>query len=322
MLQLRLFLLSIVVLKILAREYRTLTDLNDRPRKIQVQFTAFRILGVHMILVRANAGIATILILGLSASLQAQPNVPDLQGMWSDPPVTAEDIFCIFYCSDVGLDRLDMLLNDPENNDRPYAALNGEATRYQQEQYIVPRLTAAALATYPLDFATDPGFLYCEPWGFARQMLAPHQLDIQQYTDRIEMHYGEWDARRTIYLDDKKRPVTQPLSVYGYSLGHYEGETLVIETTRIRANRTMWRTEHSDQLRTVERYSRSEDGDRLLLSVTMEDPWSLQQPLQLKKVWSWAPDQAIFPYADCERPTEYSLGTDQTNVLLPGATQP
>jgi hypothetical protein len=44
------------------------------------------------------------------------------------------------------------------------------------------------------------------------------------------------------------------------------------------------------------------------LSATLEDPWALRDPVVLKKVWSFAPDQVISPYEDCERPSEFSRG--------------
>jgi hypothetical protein len=157
-----------------------------------------------------------------------------------------------------------------------------------------------------LDPADDPGFLRCEPWGLARQIFARHQLEIRQRgNDRIELRYGEWDARRTVYLDGRARPANQAPSVMGHSVGRWEGETLVIETSGIGANITSWRGEHSDQLRVVERYTRSQAGDTLLLTATIEDPWSLREPVVMKKIWRWAPEQRIAPYEDCERPTEF-----------------
>jgi hypothetical protein len=92
----------------------------------------------------------------------------------------------------------------------------------------------------------------------------------------------------------------------GRSVGRFDGQALVIETSGIAANRAPWQAEHSDQLRVVERYTRSQDGAQLLLTATMEDPWSLREPLVLKKIWTWAPTAEIAPYNDCERPTEFS----------------
>jgi len=233
--------------------------------------------------------------------------------MWSDPPATAEGAFCFFACTDTGIARLNALLDDPANDARPFQELQAEAKRYEREN-LRDGLTPAALKRYPFDPADDPGFLRCEPWGLARQMFAPHQLEIRQRgSDRLELRYGEWDGRRTIYLDVRRRPATQAPMAMGHSVGRWEGETLVAETSAVAANIIMLPDlsamgEHSDQLRVVERYTRSKTGDTLLLTATLTDPRSFREPLVLKKIWRWAPEQQITPYEDCERPTEFKKG--------------
>lgn len=214
------------------------------------------------------------------------------------------------------------MLADEANDERPIVPdLFGEAGAFQLDEYIKPRLTADALATLGLDPADDPGFLECEPWAFAREILAPHQLQVEQFEDRVELLYGGWTIRRTVYLDGRKPPAGELSTPMGYSVGRYEGDALVIETTHIAANFAPWGFgfpipfpfdgRHSDQLRAVERYTRAEDGERLLMSVTLEDPWALREPVTLKKVWGWAPDQVIAPYEDCERPTEFRRSGSQ-----------
>jgi hypothetical protein len=239
-----------------------------------------------------------------------QPVPSKLEGMWSDPPRTAVGTFCFFACTDAGIDRLNALLDDPANDARPYPELRAAADKHQRESYLRPRLTAAALETYPLDPADDPGFLRCEPWGLAKQMFAPHQLEIRRVADdRIELRYGEWEAVRTVYLDGRGVPANQPASRLGHSVGRFEGETLVVETSGVAAGITWWDARHSDRLRVVERFTRSEDGDTLNLTATIEDPWSLREPVVARKIWRWAPDQKITPYDSCEPPTEFKKGT-------------
>jgi hypothetical protein len=230
----------------------------------------------------------------------AQQPSADLAGMWSDPPATPEDAFCFFSCTDAGLEYLAKLLDDRANDARPYRELSAEASKHQLDDYILPRLTPAARASYPLDPLKDPGYLHCEPWGFAQQVLAPHQLAIEQLPDRVLLHYGEWDAKRTVYMDGKDRPEAHAASPLGYSVGHYEGAALVVETSAIAADRTAWEFEHSADLRAVERYTRLSDGKRLQLELTLRDPWGLREPLTVKKIWAWAPDQQIFAYDACE----------------------
>jgi hypothetical protein len=244
---------------------------------------------------------------GITPAMEAQKARSKLEGMWSDPPLTTLGTICASICSDVLIDRLNALLDDPKNDARAFQALQAEARRHEDE-YIRARLTAAALEKYPLNPVEDPGFAHCEPWGVARQMFARHQLEIRQRgNDIIEFRYGEWDQRRTIHMNADKRPVNQEPSHMGYSVGHWDGEALVIETSHVAANIAVWtdgnQVRHSDQLRIVERYTRSGDGKTLNLTANIEDPWSLREPLMFKKIWRWAPESRIDPYKDCEIPT-------------------
>jgi hypothetical protein len=239
-----------------------------------------------------------------------KPAPSKLEGMWSDPPATAVGTLCFFACTDAAIEHLNALLDDPKNDSRPFPQLAAEAQKHQQENYLRPRLTDAALKTYPLDPAEDPGFLRCEPWGLAKQMFAPHQLEIRRAgDDRIELRYGEWEALRTVYLDGRQAPASEPPSRLGHSVGRFEGETLVVETSRVAAGITWWDSQHSDQLRVVERFTRSDDGTTLNLTATIEDPWGLREPVVAKKIWRWAPEQKISPYDACEPATEFKKGT-------------
>jgi hypothetical protein len=235
----------------------------------------------------------------------------NLDGMWSDPPTTALGEFCFAWCTDAGIERLNRLLDDPANDARPFADILAEANNYQRETYIKPKLINEALRKFPISPLDDPAYLRCEPFGFARQILARHQLQIQQRDiSRIEMRYGEWDVRRTIYLDGRKRADNEPTARLGHSIGHWEGDTLVIETSGISANIMLGNngTPHTDQLRVVERYSRSADGKTLLLTAMFEDPLSLREPIVLKKIWSWSPQSRIDAYKDCELPAQATKG--------------
>ena len=131
-------------------------------------------------------------------------------------------------------------------------------------------------------------------------------MEMRQHDDRIEVRYAEWDGRRTIYMDGRARPAGQASSPMGHSVGRWEGTVLVVETSGLTANLAglfgNWFT-HSAQLRTLERYTRS--GDRLALTVTLQDPLSFRQPIELKRAWGWAPTEKIFPYTNCEPPSEF-----------------
>src|SRR5215467_4400615 len=210
------------------------------------------------------------LLIGMTPAAEAQKTRPTLEGMWSDPPVTTLGTLCASICSDFAIGRLNALLDDPANDARPFQELQA-AARKNEEQYIRARLTPAALEKYPVNPVEDPGFSRCEPWGVARQMFARHQLEIRQRgNDTLEFRYGEWDQRRTIHMNSDKIPANQQPSRLGYSVGHWDSNTLTIETSHITENLAVWTdgslVRHSDQLRIVERYSRSDDDKTLNLT--------------------------------------------------------
>ena len=250
-----------------------------------------------------------ILLVSIAPAAHAQGTRSKLEGMWSDPPATAVGTFCFAWCTDAGIDYLNKLLDDPANDARAFAQLMSLADTYQRNNYIRPRLTDATAKAYPQDPADDPAFLQCTPYGLGHQIFSRHQLEIRRRgSDRLEMRYGEWDARRTVYMDGRKRPASEPSSLLGYSVGRWEGETLVIESAGIKAGLIFGSdgAKHSDQLKIMERYTKSQDGRTLLLTATLDDPSSLREPVVLKKIWSWAPASVIAPYTDCQRPIEFS----------------
>jgi hypothetical protein len=262
--------------------------------------------------VKRQSILFTIVLLVWITSALSQSGAAKLEGMWSDPPATAVGTFCFFSCTDIGVERLNKLLDDPANDARPAAELIGQAKVFEGT-YIRGLLTPEALKHYPLDpLKDDPGYTRCEPWGLARQMFAPHQFEVRPHgKDRLELRYGEWAARRTVYLDGRKIPANIKGSRLGYSVGRWEGGTLVVETSGVAANIfgvAADATLHSAGLRTVERYARSADGKTLLLTATLEDLATFREALVLKKIWGWAPDQKIAAYDSCERPAESKRG--------------
>ena len=84
------------------------------------------------------------IVAALPFAVAAQQPGADLTGMWSDPPATPEDAFCFFSCTELGVEYLATLLDDRANDDRPYRELSAEASKHQLDEYILPRLTAAA----------------------------------------------------------------------------------------------------------------------------------------------------------------------------------
>ena len=102
--------------------------------------------------------------------------------------------------------------------------------------------------------------------------------------DTIEFRGAWFGTVRTIHMGDSASPENQPPSPLGYSIGHREGNTLVVETTRI--NWPYFDTQgspQSDDVRVIERYTLSEDQTRLDQHVTFIDPITFTEPATYQK---------------------------------------
>lgn len=251
---------------------------------------------------RAFAILAVLVFPATDPVAQAPEGAPDLSGMWSDPPPRAEDNFCHVGCTVAARDYLTQLLEDPANLDRSYAELRRVAQRFNSSEHIPSHLTEEALADYPFDPRTSPSLTQCKPWGFTRQILAPHAMELTQFDDRVTLYYSEWTALRTAYTDGRPLPGSPLPRLLGYSVGRYEGDTLVVEMIGVAADHTNAGFAHSDRLTAVERFTRSADGSRLDVEVTFSDPETLVAPLVMARAWGWAPGEEIYPYEDCVIP--------------------
>ena len=121
--------------------------------------------------------------------------------------------------------------------------------------------------------------------GVPRAMYMPYPFQIIQTPQDILMVYTYAGAVRTIYMDDSHKEAPFD-SWMGWSNGHWEGETLVVDTTGF--NDQSWFDRagnfHSDALHVIERYTAT-SPDHLLYEATIEDPkvftrpWKMSMPI-------------------------------------------
>lgn len=126
---------------------------------------------------------------------------------------------------------------------------------------------------------TDPG-LECVADGLSRHFTRlPRPMEIIQTDNKIIMHYEYFDVWREIHLDRETAPPSTPHTLAGFSLGRWEGETLVVETSHVLENLHTIPT--SDRMTSVERYRWNDDMSLLLLDVEITDPVYYDGPVTL-----------------------------------------
>ena len=133
----------------------------------------------------------------------------------------------------------------------------------------------------------------CLPPGMPAMMNMAYGMEIMQTKDKLTFFSELNDALRRVYLDGRKpTPAILDDPTYaGYSTGHWEGDTLVVETVALRANTYIEGfTPHSDADDRRERIRFSRPGlleDR----ITVTDPKALAKPWETVKTYR----KATFP---------------------------
>lgn len=161
-----------------------------------------------------------------------------------------------------------------------------------------PLTAQANAAVAAFNPATDAPTLNCVPKGMPTIMGQPYPMQITETDGNIVLMLEEYDIVRTIYMDGNEPESTEPRPL-GYSIGRWDGTTLIAETTGI-----SWRHFDTrgiplgDAAETVETFSMQDDGSRLDYTLTVTDPATFTEPVVLEKSWLWLSAMTIEPF-DC-----------------------
>ncbi len=162
--------------------------------------------------------------------------------------------------------------------------------------YQLNESAAAAVAAWD-DIADNP-IIECVAPGMPGLMGNPYPMEFTQVGDNIELQFEEFDALRIIHMGEGAAdPEDVPLSHLGYSVGRWEGETLVVDTSRVNwpyFNRSG--APQTENVRINERFTVQEDGNRLEWILTVDEPATLVEPFVLDGYFVWKPGEAINPY--------------------------
>lgn len=113
----------------------------------------------------------------------------------------------------------------------------------------------------------------CQPPSIIYSMQGPFPLEIFQGSELIVIKMEYFDVVRIIHLDMDAHPDNLPHSVAGHSIGHWDGDTLVVDTTHIKAATFLNNgLDHTDDMHLVEHFRLSDDGETLYVMQEYEDP--------------------------------------------------
>jgi hypothetical protein len=164
---------------------------------------------------------------------------------------------------------------------------------------------------FDIDKAKDNPDAMCMPMGFLQFHQQPQPRKIIQTPQLILIEYEANYGLRHIYMDGRPLPKQgepQPWW-YGYSVGRWEGDTLVVETNNLRGAEDGpydgWLdvngSPYSQQAKFIERFRRPAFG-HLQIDTTVEDPKAYTKP------WTVRVDQRYLPD---EEPIEFICNENQ-----------
>jgi len=132
--------------------------------------------------------------------------------------------------------------------------------------------------------------LYHTPYGF-------EILDIPEMKQIMILGVGGPHTWRTVFMDGRDHPKDLDPSYQGNSIGHWDGETLVVDT--IGYNERFWLTReglpHTTALRLTEKFSRPE-YDTLHYEATIDDPGAYTAPWSGGWAIPWNPNDEMYEY--------------------------
>jgi hypothetical protein len=131
----------------------------------------------------------------------------------------------------------------------------------------------------------------CLPGGVPEMIFGSSQYPIQllENAGQVTVLFEEQNHFRIIFLN-ATHPLDPDPSFMGHSVGHWEGDTLVVDTIGLNDRTTidMVGTPHTEALHVVERFRRIAK-DKLEIKVTLEDPGAFSKPWEAMTIYGPAP---------------------------------
>ena len=177
----------------------------------------------------------------------------------------------------------------------------------EYQKILERRIRAKNRGTPEADASTD-----CRPHGMPRLMESPYPIRIVQTPGQVTLLHEVAHNIRRIYVGGK-HPANLKPSYLGHSVGHWEGDTLVVETVGLN-DKTFIDDEgssHSTRERVTERIRKVKNGNELEDVITVSDPVTLKAPYSFKRYYKWRPDV---------KPAEYICEENNRNAPEGGVT--
>ncbi len=145
----------------------------------------------------------------------------------------------------------------------------------------------------------------CMPLAGPQAFAVPYQFQLVQSAHSVAILYGYPGTFRIITTDGGPHPADPDPTWMGDSIGHWEGDTLVVDSVGFNDKTEINGYRHTDKLHTIERFRRP-DYNTLEYEATLEDPNIFVKPWTVKRTFALRPDLAKVDEFVCEHNTDYT----------------
>ena len=167
----------------------------------------------------------------------------------------------------------------------------------------------------------------CKPSGGPRQFITPSGIEFVDMPDLSTIYIFDQAGPQTfhaIYMDGRPHPKNPTPSYYGHSVGHWEGDTLVVDSVGF--NERFWMERqgapHTDQLHLIERITRI-DSNNIKIEVTIDDPGAYTRTWTTGFFIRWTADDETMEYI-CQAGNRAAVmmvgsetGVDRSSAIVP-----
>jgi hypothetical protein len=226
----------------------------------------------------------------LTAPVPRLNGKPDISGVWQADRSPASE-----YDRVLGKGFSDL---QPDTHDITTNFLNVFWGMKPEEEPVRPE--AAAIVNHRRENRLESPFTQCLPGGIPMSLLA-QTFKIIQTPHEIVMLPEILNPPRQIHMDGRPLPKDPDPRWMGYSVGHWEGDTLVVDTVGVNERTWLDAAGHprSESMHITERYRRRDLG-HMDLEIAFNDPKYYTRPFSIKTGLTLLPDTDLFEYVCAE----------------------
>ena len=218
---------------------------------------------------------------------RAADGKPDLSGVWTTDPTPVAEMERLF--PDLGAFAV------PGDDPRffPKFFINVFADVKREDVPIKPA-ALQLLMERGKNFGKDNPTSHCLPASIPMGDLLPIPRRFIQVPGLLVVLYEGYNPQRLIYMDGRKHPVDPQPSWMGYSVGRWEGDTLVIETRGFNDRSWLDAFGHprTEAMHIVERMRRRDFG-HIDVETTFDDPGAYTRPFSIRYTQTLTPDTDV-----------------------------